>query len=85
MTLSDLDNWLQANVGENAFIYQVFLGVFITLLVNYVWRRVYTKLDKQLKRTKNEWDDAFVIAISFPITLLIWGAGGWIIIQYLLN
>ncbi len=85
MTLSDLDNWLQANVGENAFIYQVFLGVFITLLVNYVWRRIYTKLDKQLKRTKNDWDDAIVLAISYPISLLIWGAGGWIILQYLLN
>jgi MscS family membrane protein len=85
MTLSDLDNWLQANVGDSAFIYQVFLGVFITLLVNFIWRRIYTKLDKQLKKTKNVWDDAIVLAISSPITLLIWGAGGWIILRYLLN
>lgn len=85
MTLSDIENWLQANVGESAFIYQIFLGVFITLLVNYIWKRVYTKLDKQLKRTKNDWDDAFVLAVSYPITLLIWCAGGWVILQYLLN
>ncbi len=85
MALSDLDNWLQTNVGDNAFIYQVFLGVFITLLVNFIWRRIYTKLDKQLKKTKNDWDDAIVLAISSPITLLIWGAGGWIILRYLLS
>lgn len=83
--MSDIQNWLQANVGESALIYQVFLGVFITLLVNYIWKRVYTKLVKQLKRTKNDWDDALVLAISYPVTLLIWGAGGWIILQYLLG
>ena len=85
MNLSDLENWLQANVGESAFIYQVFLGVFITLLVSYLWKRVYTKLDKQLRKTKNNWDDAFVIAVSLPISLLIWGTGAWIILQYLLG
>lgn len=85
MILSDIESWLQANVGESDFIFQLFLGVFITLLVNYVWKRVYSKLDKQLKRTKNDWDDAIVLAISYPITLLIWGAGGWIILQYLLG
>jgi len=85
MTLSDIENWLQANVGEDTYIYQVFFGVFITLLVNYIWKRVYTKLDEQLKRTKNDWDDALVLAISIPITLLIWGAGSWVILQYLLG
>ncbi len=85
MALSDIEKWLQANMSESALIYQIFLGVFITLLVNYIWKRLYTKLDKQLKRTKNDWDDALLLATSYPISLLIWGAGGWVILQYLLG
>ncbi len=85
MTLSDISSWLQTNVGDSGYIYQVFIAVFTTLLINYIWRRVYRKLDKQLKRTKNDWDDAIVIAVSTPVTLLIWGTGAWIIFNHLLD
>ena len=85
MELNNFNQWLETNVGDNVFIFQMFLAVFITLLVNFIWRRVYRKLHQQLKKTKNEWDDALIIAISAPVTLLIWGAGGWIIINELLN
>jgi len=85
MELTNFNQWLETNVGDNLFIFQMFLAVFITLLINVIWRRVYLKLDQQLKKTKNEWDDAIVIAVSTPITLLIWGAGAWIIINELLN
>jgi len=84
MTLSELDNWLQTNVGDNLIIYQIFLLVFSTLLVNFLWRRLYKKLDKQLSKTKNEWDDALILAISAPISLFIWGVGSWIILRYFL-
>ena len=85
MQFSDFNQWLETNVGDNTFIFQIFIAVFITLLVNFIWRRIYRKLDKQLKRTKNDWDDAVVFAISTPITLLIWGVGAWVIINYLFN
>jgi len=85
MELTNFNQWLETNVGDNVFIFQMFLAVFITLLVNFIWRRIFRKLDQQLKKTKNEWDDAIVIAISKPITLLIWGVGTWIIVNYLLN
>jgi len=85
MELTNFNQWLETNVGDNVFIFQMFLAVFITLLINFIWRRVYRKLDQQLKKTKNEWDDAFVIAVSTPVTLLIWGAGAWFIINDLLN
>jgi len=85
MALSDLDNWLQTNIGENVIIYQIFLVVFITLFVNFLWRRLCKKLDKQFTKTKNDWDDAIILAISSPISLLIWGAGGWIVLRYFLG
>lgn len=85
MNLSDLGSWLQANMGEDAYIYKLFLGVFITLFISYIWRRVCKNLDQQFKNTKNDWDDAIIVAISAPINLLIWGAGSWIILKFLLN
>lgn len=84
MTMSDIDAWLNANVGENIIIYQVFLVVFVTLLVNFLWRRLCKKLDQQFNKTKNDWDDAVIMAISAPVTLLIWGIGSWIILRYFL-
>ncbi len=83
MTLNDFNHWLQSNVGDGTFILQIFLGVFVTLLVNFVWKRAVKRLDLQLKKTKNNWDDAFIFAISAPVSLLIWGAGAWIIFKYL--
>jgi len=83
MNLSAIDQWMKSNIGENAFLVEVFVAVFITLLFDFIWRRAYKKIDQQLRRTKNDWDDAFVFAISTPVTLLIWGIGSWIIINYL--
>lgn len=83
MNLSAIDQWMKNNIGESAFLVEVFVAVFITLLFDFIWRRAYKKIDQQLRRTKNDWDDAFVFAISTPVTLLIWGIGSWIIISYL--
>jgi len=85
MKLSDLNEWVQSAVGENTLMFYLFLGVFTTLLVDFVWRRVARRLDVQLKRTKNDWDDAIIQAISTPVTLLIWGIGSWMILIYLLG
>jgi len=82
--MSDLDSWLEANVGDNLVVYQIFLVVFATLLINFLWRRLCKKLDQQFNKTKNDWDDAFIYAISSPVTLLIWGIGGWIILRHFL-
>ncbi len=83
MDYNAISAWLENNFGENTFLFLVFIAVFITLLLDFIWRRVYKKIEKQLQRTKNEWDDAIVYAMSTPITLLIWGIGSWIIINYL--
>jgi len=85
MKLSDFNEWVQSAVGENTLMFYLFLGVFTTLLVDFVWRRVAKRLDVQLKRTKNDWDDAIILAISTPVTLLIWGIGSWMILIYLLG
>ena len=83
MNFSSINQWLEGYFGEQTFVFVVFLLVFLTLLLDFVWRRSYRKIDQQLKRTKNDWDDAVILAVSTPITLLIWGLGTWVIIDYL--
>jgi MscS family membrane protein len=85
MQYSDFNQWLEANIGENTLIFELFMAVFVTLLVNFIWRRVYLRLDRQLKKTKNTWDDAVLMALSSPVSVLIWGIGSWIIFNYLLQ
>jgi MscS family membrane protein len=85
MEYSDFNQWLEANIGENTVIFELFMAVFATLLVNFIWRRVYKRLDKHLHKTKNVWDDAILIALSSPISALIWGIGAWVILNYLLQ
>lgn len=85
MQFSDFNQWLETNVGDSSFIFKLFIAVFITLLVNFIWRRVYKKLGSQLEKTKNNWDDAGLLAVSAPISLLIWGVGIWLIADYLLE
>ena len=83
MNFDSINQWLERYFGDSTFMFSVFIAVFITLLLDFIWRRTYRKINQQLKRTTNDWDDAFALAISTPITLLIWGIGAWIIVNYL--
>ena len=85
MNLSEFNQWLQNNISDSNAILQIFLGVFVTLMINFVWKRVVKKLDHQLQKTNNHWDDALIKAIALPVSLLIWGGGAWVIINYLLH
>jgi len=85
MNLSEFNQWLENNISDSNAILQIFLAVFVTLLINFVWKRVVNKLDHQLQKTENHWDDALIKAIALPVSLLIWGGGAWVIINYLLH
>jgi MscS family membrane protein len=76
---SNFEVWFKNNLGDSTFIMQVFLVVFATLLVSFVWRRVHTKLTLQLQKTKNTWDDAVVSSLSSPVMVVIWAVGAWIL------
>ena len=40
----------------------VFSIIFLTALLSFVVRRVFSRFEKQTKKTANLWDDAFVAA-----------------------
>jgi MscS family membrane protein len=60
--------------GES-WIIQVFAVVFISLLIDWIQKRLLNKLHKNLKRTKNYWDDSIIEAAKRPISALIWILG----------
>lgn len=60
---------------EDAWIFQVFLIVFLTMLVNFFSNRVFRRLEMQLAKTRNVWDDILLHAARRPVALLIWVLG----------
>ncbi len=64
-TLMDMKSWLT----------QVFVVVFLTLLLDFIQRIAMRRLYHRLQKTSNFWDDALVDALSKPVTLLVWIVG----------
>ncbi len=60
---------------EDAWILQVFVVVFLTMLVNFVSNRVFRRLEAQLAKTHNVWDDILLHAARRPVALMIWVLG----------
>lgn len=73
------DNQIYPNLmswaGENAWIAQVFIIVFLVLSFNLLLRIALKKLQRKLEATKNPWDDAVILAVRKPATLLVWVVG----------
>lgn len=69
---SDFLTWSQAG-GD--WVVQVFIVVFLSLLVNYFVRRFLNRLKVSLEKTKNPWDDSLIDALQKPISVLIWIMG----------
>lgn len=62
---SVLDDWMA----------QVFVVVLVALLINFFLKRLIDKLADKAGRSKNPWDDAFILALNKPIRLLVWVLG----------
>lgn len=60
---------------SNSWVAQVFIVVFITLLINFLQKRVLARLQTKLVNTSVYWDDAIVDAARRPLALLIWLVG----------
>jgi hypothetical protein len=75
MNISETLKALSGFVGEDSWVLQVFVVVFVTLLFNYLQRRTLNKLHIQIEKTSTYWDDAVVIALKKPLALLIWIVG----------
>jgi MscS family membrane protein len=66
---------LQNYFSSNSWVAQVFVVVFLTLLISYLQKRIFGKLLAKLEDTRIYWDDAMVDAARRPLTVLIWIIG----------
>jgi len=57
------------------WIIQVFIVVLLTLIANLVSKHFFAKLETQLQKTVNLWDDALLHSIKKPTSYLIWLIG----------
>ena len=61
--------------SSNSWVAQVFVVVFLTMLISLLQKRVLGKLLAKLQETRIYWDDALVDAARRPLTFLIWIIG----------
>jgi len=82
MTMIEIfKNYLPYLHETDTWILQVFAIIFIALLLDYVQKKVLRKLQNQLEKTPNLWDDAFIHAVIKPLSILIWVFGFSIAIE----
>ena len=70
-----LQQWFQEVQINYAWVIQIFMIVFVTLVINYLWRRYFLRVQAKLQKTKNLWDDALWESIHKPMGYLIWILG----------
>jgi MscS family membrane protein len=59
----------------NPRVIQVFCIVFVTMLLNFVLRKLFDRLEVKAKQTGTVWDDAFLNSIRSPFSWLVWVLG----------
>ncbi|MCI0401126.1 MAG: mechanosensitive ion channel family protein [Gammaproteobacteria bacterium] len=62
-------------LGEHSWVGQVFIVVFVALLVDFLQRRLLNRLYAKFQTTERYWDDALVDALKKPLSVLIWVLG----------
>lgn len=81
MTLDAFRGWLidvgvpEPVLSYDAWIYQAFLVVFLTLLTSFSAKLILDKLYQLTKKSKSPWDDVLIDSVRKPLRLLIWLIG----------
>jgi len=73
--LEELSTLFNQLTGSNNWIIQVFVVVFVTLLLAFISKVFLRRLHSRLEKTKNLWDDTLVKSLHSPATVLIWVVG----------
>ncbi len=75
MSINDLLSNIDFLDSDTVWVTQIFTVIFITLLINFIQKKVLKRLHKRLLKTTTLWDEALVDAIRKPLSLLIWVVG----------
>jgi MscS family membrane protein len=74
-----IEKWLTSYLSlgaQSAWLLVVFFIIFMTLVCAFFARIFFNRLEVQLQKTKNHWDDIFLHAVRRPIIFMIWLLGG---------
>ena len=66
-----LQNHLPFLYETDTWIIQIFTIIFVALLLDFIQKKILRRLQKQLEKTPNLWDDAFIHAVIKPISIII--------------
>ena len=69
--LEEIKSYIPFVNETDTWIIQVFILVFVALLLDFVQKKVLRRLQKQFEKTPNLWDDALIHAIIKPISIVI--------------
>ncbi len=72
--ITDLPTDLLPRIGE-AWIYQVFAVVFVSLVMAYLGKLILDRVERRAMKSSSIWDDALVLAARRPLWVLIWTMG----------
>lgn len=75
--IAPIQAWVSQNLnlGQDGWVLIVFFIVLATLILAFIARRFFDQLHKQLKKTKNIWDDILLDSARRPIVFMVWLLG----------
>jgi MscS family membrane protein len=57
---------------DNAYILEAFLVLVLALLIDVIQKKTFHRLSTKATKTKTKWDDAILLSIPKPLSIIIW-------------
>lgn len=73
--MEEFMKWAASNVDKAIIVGEVFLVVFVTLIISLFAKHLCKKLEKRANLTTRFWDNILVHALTGPLVLFIWVLG----------
>ncbi len=76
MNVEDILIWFEKYIGSNnTMVLQVFGIIFLSLLIDFIQKRIVNRLHIGISKTATLWDDVAIDAVRKPLSYLIWLLG----------
>ena len=69
--IEKIQNYIPFLNATDTWVIQIFAIVFLALLLDFVQKKMLRRFQRQLEKTPNLWDDAFIHAIIKPVSIVI--------------
>ena len=73
--MTNFESWLAGVDREWLWVIQIFFIVLATAIASFFAKRGLARMLGKLGRTRTQWDDIVLIAMSRPLTWMVWLVG----------